>query len=127
MKNNSRCSRGLFLSFFQIAQVFFALGQDITYLADNASPILLHDLQNRFQGFQVKCFSFQRPFPVLIVLGRPGFIHIGDIVHRAICCPNKDVIQLIPENGSGTLNRPSSPSSADFLMRLTSALSTSIP
>ena len=46
-----RGSRGLCLSFFQVAQVFFALGQDITYLSDNAQSILLRDLQNRFQGF----------------------------------------------------------------------------
>jgi hypothetical protein len=75
----------------------------------------------------VKRFCFERPFPVLIVLGRPGFIHIGDIVHRAIGSPDKDVIQFIPETEAATLNRPSSPSSADFLMRLTSVLSTSIP
>ena len=46
-----RGSRRLCLSFFQVAQVFFAFGQDITYLADNATSILLRDLQNRFQGF----------------------------------------------------------------------------
>ena len=72
-----RGSHGPCLSFFQVAQVFLALGQDITYLADNAPSILLCDLQNRFQGFHVKRFCFERPFPVLIVLGRPGFIHIG--------------------------------------------------
>ena len=93
-----RGSCRLCLSFFQVAQVFFALGQNITYLSDNASSILLREPQNRFQGSQVKCFSFQRPFPVLIVLSRPSFIHIGDIVHRAIGSPNKDIIQFIPEN-----------------------------
>ena len=46
-----RGSRWLCLSFFQVAQVFFALGQDITYLSDNAQSILLRNLQNRFQGF----------------------------------------------------------------------------
>ena len=53
-----RGSRRLCLSFFQVAQVFFALGQDITYLAYNAPSILLCNLQNRLQGFQVKRFSF---------------------------------------------------------------------
>jgi len=51
----SRGSRGLCLSFFQIEQMFFSLGKDTTYLADNASPILFRDFQNRFQGFRVKC------------------------------------------------------------------------
>ena len=49
-----RGSRGFCLSFFQVAQVFFALGLDITYLAYNAQSILLRNLQNRLQGFQVK-------------------------------------------------------------------------
>ena len=43
-----RGSRGLCLSFFQVAQVFFAFGQDITYLPDNAPSIFLRNLQNRF-------------------------------------------------------------------------------
>ena len=46
-----RGSRRLCLSLFQVAQVFFALDQDITYLPDNVSSILFRDLQNRFQGF----------------------------------------------------------------------------
>ena len=46
-----RGSHGPCLSFFQAAQMFFALGQDITYLAYNAQSILLRNLQNHFQGF----------------------------------------------------------------------------